>query len=102
MIDHEYEHTVRSSACAFLSLSLQGLFFSIGNTIGNISGVIAPIVAGQILQAGKSSGGGGCGGSSNHSREAWQEIFYIAAALYGASAIIFFLFMPGKPVQKLN
>jgi hypothetical protein len=27
-----------------------GLFFSIGNTVGNISGVIAPIVAGQILQ----------------------------------------------------
>ena len=44
-----------------LSPHYVGIFFSIGNTIGNISGVIAPIVAGQILQAGKSSGGGGCG-----------------------------------------
>jgi hypothetical protein len=59
--------------------------------------LVTSTISAFVLQGGKDAGGG-----TGHSREAWQQIFYIAAALYLAAAVMFALFMPGKPVQKLN
>ena len=61
-----------------------GTFFSVGNTIANVSGIIAPAVARRILDM------------DNRSRQAWQLIFYISGAMYlGAAA----LFARGPPLM---
>ena len=85
-----------------LSPHYVGIFFSIGNTIANISGVVAPIVAGMVL-SGSSGGSGGESGHEKHSRDQeWQHLFYITVAVYAASMAFYVVFAKGKPLQELN
>jgi MFS transporter, ACS family, solute carrier family 17 (sodium-dependent inorganic phosphate cotransporter), member 5 len=68
-----------------------GQLFSIGNTIGNIAGIITPIVTGQIL-----------GDKSSATKERWQLVFIIGAAFYFTASVVWVLFVSGKPVAALN
>ena len=73
---------------ADLSPYYPGLF-SIGNTIANVAGMLAPIVVGHILVSGQ----------SHHRRSRVAKVFYISTAvlvaLWPGGAL------PGKP-QVLN
>jgi hypothetical protein len=73
------------------------MFFSLGNTIANLSGVVAPIVAGAVLG---DSGGEGTTKQAGH--DAWNKLFALNAVIYGAAMVATVLFMKGKPLQELN
>jgi MFS family permease len=68
-----------------------GQIFSIGNTIANITGIVTPIVTGQIL-----------GDKDSASKDKWRSVFFISAGFYGFATIVWILFMSGKPVAALN
>ena len=87
----------------FLDLDLSphyvGYFYSIGNSIANISGVLGPIVAGHILGEGNDDRSHRQHAASS---AAWRRLFYITAAVYFAAMVIWVAFSKGKPLQALN
>ena len=104
--------TDRTTAVAFLTLSIgcsgiasaaynvnyvdvsphyAGQLFSIGNTIANITGIVTPIITGNIL-----------GDKSQASVGRWRVVFFISAAFYVFATLVWVIFMRGKPVAALN
>ena len=76
-----------------LSPHYPGVFFSIGNTISNIAGMVSPLVAGRILTSGES-----------HARrvEEWQEVFYISTAVLLGALMLWAGLCRGKAQASLN
>lgn len=74
-----------------LSPHYAGVFFSVGNTFGNLSGIFAPMVAGIIL-----------GDADTAGRKEWQYVFYLTALIYGVTLVLWFMFSKAKPQQALN
>jgi sugar phosphate permease len=62
---------------------LTGLIFAISNTIANISGFLAPMLTGHLLQ-------------SSNSIEQWQLAFWISAIIYMPGFILFLIFGTDK------
>eukprot|EP00658_Telonema_sp_P-2_P002738 TRINITY_DN11019_c0_g1_i2.p2 TRINITY_DN11019_c0_g1~~TRINITY_DN11019_c0_g1_i2.p2 ORF type:complete len:127 (-),score=21.44 TRINITY_DN11019_c0_g1_i2:150-530(-) len=77
-----------------LSPHYSGEFFSVGNTIGNLAGIIAPLVAGQILDS--------KGVDGNSGRSQWRQVFYLSAAVYAVALVMWILWSKAKPYQPLN
>ena len=76
-----------------LSPHYPGVFFSIGNTIANVAGMLAPIVVGHILVSGQ----------SHHRRvDEWQEVFYISTAVLAGALVAWVALCQGKPQSALN
>lgn len=63
-----------------------GILFGISNAAGAITGFISPAVVGLITEKGQS-------------QVEWQVVFYIAAAIYLASALFYLIFGSGE-LQK--
>lgn len=59
-----------------------GLVMGISNTLASIPGIVAPIVAGQIVQ--------------NKSPDEWRIVFYVVAAVYCVGAAFYGIFASGK------
>ena len=68
-----------------------GQLFSIGNTIANITGIVTPIITGNIL-----------GDKDSASKGKWRSVFYISGGFYFAATLVWILFMRAKPVAALN
>ena len=68
-----------------------GQIFSIGNTIANVTGIVTPIITGNIL-----------GDKSSASVGRWRVVFFISAAFYVFATLVWVIFMRGKPVAALN
>ena len=92
-----------------------GHLFSVGNLIANVSGIIAPLVAGFILGDSEDDDAGGfhaafgdnttIGSSSSGSGASaadWRNVFYVSSGMYVFAAIVWILFMQGNPVPELN
>ncbi|KAK3593079.1 hypothetical protein CHS0354_038105 [Potamilus streckersoni] len=59
-----------------------GVIFGISNTLGTLGGILAPIAIGYI--------------TTDKTREQWQTVFYIAAAIYTFGALFFVAFGSGE------
>lgn len=59
-----------------------GIIFGISNTTGTLGGVLAPVVIGIITE--------------DRTREQWQTVFYIAAAIYSIGAMFYIVFGSGE------
>lgn len=68
-----------------------GQLYGVSNTLSNISGIIAPIVAGALL-----------GDVKPAPAENWRNIFYLAAIVYVVAAVVWVTAMKAKPVQAVN
>ena len=68
------------------------MLYPVGNTIANISGILAPIVAGLVLGDDTSKAG----------KAEWQRVFFITGGMYAGALVLWAAFMRGKPVQALN
>eukprot|EP01061_Rhynchopus_euleeides_P001435 TRINITY_DN11013_c0_g2_i3.p1 TRINITY_DN11013_c0_g2~~TRINITY_DN11013_c0_g2_i3.p1 ORF type:complete len:531 (+),score=183.03 TRINITY_DN11013_c0_g2_i3:48-1595(+) len=92
-----------------------GHLFSVGNLIANVSGIIAPILAGLLLgndddtTVVHASFPGGFGNSTDSDSSGshvpashWRNVFYVSAGMYVFAGIIWIFFMVGKPVPELN
>ncbi|OWA55655.1 hypothetical protein BV898_20043 [Hypsibius exemplaris] len=64
-----------------LSPNYAGVLIGLGNSIGTLTGIIAPYVVGVLT-----SGEGG------QSVENWQTVFFIAAGIYACITVIYGLF----------
>jgi sugar phosphate permease len=73
-----------------------GILYAVGNTISNIGGILAPMVAGWLL------GGHEDEDYKHASKEQWQHVFCLSAAICGAAVLVWSVFMQGRPVQALN
>ena len=78
-------------SCSYLDLSphYAGVFFSVGNTFANIAGILAPIVAGELL-------------GDNPGIQEWRHVFYVSASIYVAAIVLWVIGMKGKPLPELN
>jgi hypothetical protein len=70
-----------------------GVAMGVANTLGTIPGILSPILSGVLLENGK------CPKNETYSSdtpsscaEAWDSIFYIAAAVYTVFALSFYYF----------
>ncbi|WAR21429.1 S17A5-like protein [Mya arenaria] len=59
-----------------------GIIFGISNTTGTLGGFLAPMAIGYL--------------TSDRTREQWQMVFYIAAAIYTVGAIFYIIFGSGE------
>ncbi|MEI6861049.1 MAG: hypothetical protein WCL04_02230 [Verrucomicrobiota bacterium] len=66
------------------------------NMMGNLGGVIAPIVVGYVLQAGKATK------DAPPSLDSWMVAFLVSAAVYVVGAVAWFLIDPVTPLEKRN
>lgn len=64
-----------------LSTRFAGILIGVGNTVGNIPGILAPAVAGLLTS-----------GDKGQAVENWRIVFLIAAGLYVAISVIFGIF----------
>jgi len=71
-----------------LSSKYCGIVHGFANTLANISGFVAPTMVGIMTE-------------KNNTKEQWQVIFFISAAIYAFGSIIFLLFGSGDE-QKWN
>lgn len=68
-----------------------GQLFGVSNTLSNIAGIIAPIIAGTLLGDAKPS-----------PVENWRKVFYLTAIVYAVAAMVWVSAMQAKPVQAVN
>lgn len=66
-----------------------GILFSVSNTLATIPGIVAPLVTGAIV-------------ADPPLLSQWQEVFYIAAAIYFCGFVAFAGWSAGEPVAALN
>jgi MFS family permease len=66
-----------------------GILFSLSNTLATIPGIVAPLVTGAIVQ-------------DPPKMSQWQEVFYIAAAIFLFGFVVFARWSAGEPVAALN
>jgi MFS family permease len=87
-------------SCNYLDLSphYAGIFFSVGNTFANIAGILAPIVAGQLLGDDPDSGTN----KTQDRRVEWQHVFYVSTGVYAAAIAVWVVLAKGKPLPELN
>ncbi|OQV12809.1 Sialin [Hypsibius exemplaris] len=64
-----------------MSPNYAGILIAMGNTVGTVTGIVAPYVVGVLT-----SGEGG------QSVENWQTVFFIAAGMYGFITVVYGLF----------
>lgn len=69
-----------------------GQLFGVSNTLSNVAGILAPIVAGDLL-------GNKVGAAALRD---WRCVFFIAAIVYAVAGLLFVAFMRAKPIQALN
>ncbi|XP_055688585.1 vesicular glutamate transporter 1-like [Lutzomyia longipalpis] len=73
-----------------LAPSHASIIYGLSNTLGNLSGIISPIISGYIV--------------TDKSRDQWRIVFYICAGVFLFGAIFSLIFMRGKlqPWAKLD
>ena len=76
------------------------------NMFANLSGVIAPLVIGCLLESGSENddGLGGSGASGAAAKAAWDSVFYMAAGVVSFGTTIFLLFGSSErqPFDRLH
>lgn len=60
-----------------------GILFGISNSVASVTGFISPAVVGLITK-------------ESQTREQWQIVFYIAAAIYAFGAVFYLIFASGE------
>eukprot|EP01065_Artemidia_motanka_P024953 TRINITY_DN29883_c0_g1_i1.p1 TRINITY_DN29883_c0_g1~~TRINITY_DN29883_c0_g1_i1.p1 ORF type:complete len:512 (+),score=169.61 TRINITY_DN29883_c0_g1_i1:51-1586(+) len=81
-----------------------GSMFGISNTIANVAGILAPMIAGDLLgdthpvYLAPGDGLTPVAAPTSH----WRHVFFVSAAVYVVAAFIWIVFMRAKPIPELN
>ena len=70
-----------------LSPKYSGIIYSISNTIATVPGVVSPALTGLIVK--------------NHTQGEWRVVFYIAAIMYVAGVIVWYVFCKAEALPDL-
>eukprot|EP01062_Namystynia_karyoxenos_P015700 TRINITY_DN15715_c0_g1_i1.p1 TRINITY_DN15715_c0_g1~~TRINITY_DN15715_c0_g1_i1.p1 ORF type:complete len:555 (+),score=155.36 TRINITY_DN15715_c0_g1_i1:82-1665(+) len=93
--------------CNFIDISphYAGQMYSISNTFGNVAGIIAPIIAGDLLgdaHAVLLAPGDDALTPAAPPASHWRQVFFVTAAIYAVAGLFWVFFMRAQPVPALN